>query len=77
MVDVLRNHLFGSGSGSDGLDLVARNIQRGRDHGLRPYVDYRGHFDLFVPKTFSDLLLIMPNETVAALRSVYRYYFLP
>ena len=47
MEDV-RNHLFG------GLDLVAINIQRGRDHGIPGYNDLREHCGLTRATNFSN-----------------------
>ena len=38
--DVVRNNLFKNRDGIGG-DLAARNIQRGRDHGLAPFRTYR------------------------------------
>ncbi|CAB3400911.1 unnamed protein product [Caenorhabditis bovis] len=46
------------------LDLAAFNIQRGRDHGLPTWTEYRKFCNLSVPKTWNDLKSIVQDETV-------------
>ncbi|CDF41220.1 Animal heme peroxidase homologue [Chondrus crispus] len=44
VVDALRNFLFTNVNGADGLDLIALNLQRSRDHGVPFYNDVRARF---------------------------------
>lgn len=54
------------------LDLAALNIQRGRDHGLPTWTEYRKFCNLTVPKTWRDLKKIVQNDTVIEkLQSLY------
>lgn len=56
VVDALRNGLFTNVNGeSDNFDLVALNIQRGRDHEIPPYNIVREKFGLPLAKTFADI----------------------
>ncbi len=67
VVDDIRNLLFGAGG--LGLDLLALNIQRGRDHGLPSYNSMRVSMKLAPAATFAD---ISPDPDIQArLASVY------
>ena len=64
----LRNFLFGL-PGQGGLDLVALNIQRGRDHGVPSYNDMRDQFGLARKQSFSEVT--SDTELQVALEATY------
>jgi len=72
-VEDIRDHLFESRPGRGGLDLVAVNIQRGRDHGLPGYNKYKEICTGERAKNFDDLRKIMDAKHIAKLKTVYRH----
>jgi len=65
------NHLFEVGR-KFGLDLLSFDIQRGRDHGLRPYNEYRAVCGQPPARNWDDITNYLRPEVIGALRSVYR-----
>lgn len=66
------NHLFeDSRVPFSGMDLVSLNIQRGRDHGLASYNEYRALCNRTRAKHFDDLKDDIPEDIVQRLRTVY------
>ncbi|XP_023246127.1 peroxidase-like isoform X2 [Copidosoma floridanum] len=59
--------------GPVGLDQVAFDIQRGRDHGIPGYNEYRKHCGLKSAKRFDDFLDVVPTETVKKLQALYKH----
>lgn len=68
VVEDVRSMLFGSPD-AGGLDLLALNIQRGRDHGIGTFNDLRVAFGLDEYASFAELT--DDTELAAALASVY------
>ncbi|KAI5634234.1 peroxidase domain-containing protein [Phthorimaea operculella] len=54
-----------------GMDLIAMDIQRGRDHGLGSYNEYREICGLRRAKTFQDLAGEIPQDRINALAQLY------
>ena len=54
-----------------GQDLAARNIQRGRDHGLPGYVRFRAFCGLSVPSSWSDKPEDISQKNWDNIKSVY------
>lgn len=64
--------LFQQKKGVCGLDLVSLNIQRGRDHGLPPYIEWRQVCNLGKPESFSDLEGEVDQVTLKRLSQIYK-----
>ena len=54
------------------MDLAAINMQRGREHGVGGYNDWRELCGLPRAHDFRDLLSVMTNETVYKYSQIYR-----
>ncbi|KAI6237509.1 Leucine-rich repeat and Immunoglobulin I-set and heme peroxidase domain containing protein [Aphelenchoides besseyi] len=54
------------------MDLAAINIQRGRDHGIPGYLEYRRFCNLTVPETWEELMVDVGNSEV--LDKLKRFY---
>ena len=65
------NHLFQSKTEKFGMDLVALNIQRGRDHGLPGYNAYRSLCGLPRAFKFADLADVIKQDIIEELTEVY------
>ncbi|XP_022085826.1 peroxidasin homolog [Acanthaster planci] len=71
MTNHLTKHMFADPPGGEGLDLAALNIQRGRDHGIAAYNDWRVHCGLPRASSFDDLKDHMTETTVQKFRDAY------
>lgn len=66
------NHLFQPVSIPFGEDLVTRNIQRGRDHGMPGYTAYRALCGLSPVNSWDDMALVTTNRTAFLLSGLYQ-----
>ncbi|XP_013100427.2 uncharacterized protein LOC106082459 [Stomoxys calcitrans] len=66
------NHLFEDRKiPFSGVDLIALNIQRGRDHGLPSYNNYRALCNLKRASTWNDLSREIPTEVITRFKKIY------
>ena len=69
--DQVTNHLLQPKDKNFGLDLVALNIQRGRDHGLQGYNAFRELCGLGKAKSFDRLANLIPRKIVQKMKEIY------
>ncbi|KAA0192579.1 Heme binding peroxidase-1 [Hyalella azteca] len=72
LTDEVTNHLFEEKEHKfSGFDLASLNIQRGRDHGLQPYNEYRVLCNLTRARTFDDLSREVAKPIIERLKRIY------
>ncbi|XP_042204888.1 peroxidasin-like protein isoform X2 [Homarus americanus] len=71
LVPTLTNKLFARPDEPVGLDLMALNIQRGRDHGLPPYTVWRKACGLSAVSSFPQLGKVTSPQVAFTLSSLY------
>ncbi|XP_037781147.1 chorion peroxidase-like [Penaeus monodon] len=71
LVSALTHNLFKQETEPIGMDLMALNIQRGRDHGIPPYTAWRRGCNLPVPTSANDLAQIMSPAVAQVFQRLY------
>ena len=69
---ITQNHLFQNRNFPFGLDLVALNIQRGRDHGLPDYNSWRKSCQLPTRKSFDEMRRLDFRRGIGNFGQLYR-----
>ena len=69
--DEVTNHLLQAKNKPFGLDLVALNLQRGRDHGLQGYNAFRELCGFGRAKSFDKLSDFIPTKIIQRLKQIY------
>ena len=71
ITEEVTNHLFQAKDQQFGMDLVALNLQRGRDHGLQGYNAFRELCGFGRAQGFGDLVDFIPVKIVERLKLIY------
>ncbi|GAU92502.1 hypothetical protein RvY_04578 [Ramazzottius varieornatus] len=71
VTEELSNHLFQPPGQAFGNDLISRNIQRGRDHGIPGYNSWRRFCGFPVAASFDELKTVMPDDALQRLAALY------
>ncbi|RMZ96965.1 chorion peroxidase isoform X1 [Brachionus plicatilis] len=72
----ISNHLFETNDDMGRpfhFDLISINIQRGRDHGVPGYIEFRDFCRLRPVRTWDELNLVIHTDTAAFFRRMYKF----
>ncbi|XP_076230763.1 peroxidase isoform X2 [Calliopsis andreniformis] len=73
IISDITSKLYAADRNSLGLDAISLDIQRGRDHGLPGYNNYRKYCGLVPANNFDDFLDYIPLEIIKKLREIYAH----